>query len=172
MKVLLILLAAMLMSACAPLAMNGDAAPHGDMPAPEADTLTVHNPMSRPSPMMAGNGAAYMTILNGFEGDVQLVSAESEASAVVELHETVDDNGIMRMQPRPEGFTVPAGGMVELKPGGKHVMLIDLVAPLEPGNQVEITLNFDNGESMTVTVPVTEMSGEMPMGMENEESSE
>lgn len=169
--IVLALLAAALISACTPLTTDGMTG-HSEMPAPEADTLTVRNPMSRPSPMAAGNGAAYMTILNGFESDVQLVSAESEASNVVELHETIDDNGVMRMQPRPEGFSVPAGGMVELKPGGKHVMLIDLVEPLEPGNQIEITLNFDNGESITVTVPVTEMSGEMPMNMDQEESSE
>jgi copper(I)-binding protein len=167
-----VLMAAALISACAPLGMNSDMGGSSEMPVPEPDTILVQNPMSRPSPMTAGNGAAYMTILNGFGSDVQLVSAESEASNVVELHETVDDNGVMRMQPRPEGFTVPAGGMVELKPGGKHVMLIDLVEPLEPGKQLEITLNFDNGESLTVTVPVTEMSGEMPMNMEHEESSE
>lgn len=171
-SILLVVAAAILLSACAPLSMDGDMGDHGDMPAPEPDTILVHNPMSRPSPMMAGNGAAYMTILNGFDADVQLVSAESEAADVVELHETMEDDGVMRMVPQPGGFNVPAGGSVELKPGGKHVMLIGLVDPLEPGEQIEITLNFDNGESTVVTVPVTEMSGEMPMNMEHGEDSE
>lgn len=149
-------------------AMSTEMAAEDAMPAPEPGQLSVVNPMARPSPMMAGNGAAYMTILNGLASDVQLVSAESAVSEVVELHETVDDNGVMRMIPHPEGFTVPAGEGIQLQPGGKHVMLINLVDPLEPGDQVEITLNFDNGESATVTVPVMEMSGEMPMNMDGE----
>ncbi len=136
------------------------------MMTPIAGELTIMNPVSRPSPMAAGNGAVYMTILNGLDTDVQLVSVESPASEVAELHETVDDNGVMRMMPRPDGFVVPAGGSVELKPGGKHVMLIRLVEALEPGAEIELTLNFDSGKSMAVLVPVTEMDGEMPMEMD------
>ena len=83
----------------------------------------------------------------------------------MELHETIDDNGVMRMVPQPDGFSIPAGGSVELMPGGKHVMLIGLINPLETGGEIEITLNFDNGESMTTVVPVVEMDG-MPMNME------
>ena len=94
-------------------------------------------------------------------------SAATDAADVVELHETVDDNGVMRMIPQPDGFTVPAGGSVELKPGGKHVMMIGLAKPLETGDEFELTLNFDNGESMTLTVPVADMSGEMPMNMDH-----
>jgi copper(I)-binding protein len=135
------------------------------MPEPVPDEITIMDARSRPSPMAAGNGAAYMLVLNGLTEDVQLVSASSPAAGVVELHETIDDNGVMRMVPQPDGFTVPAGGAVELKPGGKHVMLIDLVAPLETGGEIELTLNFDNGQSFTLTVPVVQMDG-MPMNME------
>ena len=52
----------------------------------------------------------------------------------------------------------------ELKPGGKHIMLIGLAQPLNPGDSFEVTINFDNGESMTMTVPVVEMTMTMPMG--------
>ena len=140
-----------------------------EMPAmaPEPGKITVMDARSRPSPMAGGNGAAYLVVLNGLDTDVQLTGAATAAADVVELHETVEDNGVMRMIPQPDGFTVPAGGSVELKPGGKHVMMIGLAKPLETGDEFELTLNFDNGESMTLTVPVADMSGEMPMNMDH-----
>ncbi len=166
------LILALLLSACSampPMAggemdqeMDDDMA---SMVEPTPGEITIVDPRSRPSPMAAGNGAAYMLLLNGLEEAVQLVSAESAAAEVVELHETIDDNGVMRMVPQPDGFSIPAGGSVELMPGGKHVMLIGLINPLETGGEIEITLNFDNGESMTTVVPVVEMDG-MPMNME------
>jgi copper(I)-binding protein len=168
------LLATLLLSACTampPMTGDMDASMENkmddmaEMVEPVPGEITILNQRSRPSPMAAGNGAAYMLILNGLEEDVQVVSATSPAAAVVELHETIDDNGVMRMVPQPEGFAVPAGGSVELMPGGKHVMLIDLVDPLETGEEIEITLNFNNGESIDLTVPVVQMDG-MPMNME------
>jgi len=133
---------------------------------PEPGKITVMNVRARPSPMAAGNGAVFMMVLNGLDEDVQFISAESSASEVVELHETVNDEGVMRMVHQPEGYPIEAGGSVELKPGGKHVMLINLVEQLETGNEIELTINFSNGESQTLTVPVVDMQGEMPMDME------
>lgn len=125
------------------------------------DAVRVENPMSRPSPLVAGTGAAYMTIINPTDAADRLVSASSPAAKVGELHETVNDGGVMRMIPQPDGFEIPAKGMVELKPGGKHVMLIDLVAPLEIGQEIQITLTFEQAGEMILTVPVMDMA-EMP----------
>lgn len=147
------------------------AAPAMSAPAPQpvAGQLTVQDAMARPAPLVGGNGAIYLTLLNGLDGDVQLQSASSPAANVVELHETMDDNGVMRMIYRPEGFAIPAGGSLELKPGGKHVMLIDLVQPLAVGDTVEVSLSFDNGETTTLSVPVVDMvaamGAAMPMDM-------
>ncbi|MCB9139060.1 MAG: copper chaperone PCu(A)C [Caldilineaceae bacterium] len=146
-------------------AMSDNMDMSGEMVEPTPGEITIVNVRARPAPMAGGTGAVYMTVLNGLEEDVQFVSAESPAANVVELHETVNDNGVMRMVPQPDGYPIPAGGSVELMPGGKHIMLIDLVAPLATGSEIELTLNFDNGESMTVTVPVVEMDG-MPMNMD------
>lgn len=132
---------------------------------PEPGKITIVDARARPSPMSAANGAAYMVVLNGLETDVQLLSAASDVSEVVETHETVDDNGVMRMIPMPDGYPIPAGGVLELKPGGKHIMFINLINPLETGQEFDLTLNFDNGDAMTITVPVVEMDG-MPMNME------
>lgn len=148
------------LAACAPIAPASPAEP--PMPQPEPGALTVTGQMARPSPMMQGNGAAYMTVLNGLDSPVQLASAASSAAETVELHETVDDAGVMRMVPQPDGFEIPAGGSVELKPGGKHIMLIGLVQPLEPGQEIEVTLNFVGADPITVSVPVVEMDA-VPM---------
>ncbi len=160
----MLLLSLLLLSACqmvAPMADEGEM-----MMEPEPGKITVMNVRARPSPMAEGNGAVFMLVLNGLDEDVQFISAESPASEVVELHETVNDEGVMRMVHQPEGYPIAAGGSVELKPGGKHVMLINLVEQLETGNEIELTISFSNGESQTLTVPVVDMTGEMPMDME------
>ena len=144
-----------------PMAAPATSAP---LPQPEAGKLTVVDVRARPAPLAGGNGAVYMTVLNGLDAPVRLVSAASAAADVVETHETVEDQGVMKMIMRPDGYAIPAGEALELKPGGKHIMLIGLAQPLNPGDSFEVTINFDNGESMTMTVPVVEMTMTMPMG--------
>ena len=165
-----LLLATIILIGCAAPPAGVTMASPTPVPAPVPGQLTVVDAKARPAPLAGGTGAVYLTVLNGLAEDVQLQSASSPASKVVELHETIDENGVMRMIPHPEGFTVPAGGSVELKPGGKHVMLIELVQPLNPGDSVELALAFGTGETITLTVPVVElaggMAGEMPMDMQ------
>lgn len=119
-------------------------------------SLSVKDPFARPSPSAGGNGGAFLTIVNNTQTPDRLVSAQSPAAMMVELHETIDDNGVMRMQPQPQGFEIPAGGSVELKPGGKHVMLMGLTAPLKVGDKIEITLNFEKAGAIKIQVPVRE----------------
>ncbi|MEI2726749.1 MAG: copper chaperone PCu(A)C [Verrucomicrobiota bacterium] len=134
------------------------------LPQPEAGKLTVVDVRARPAPLAGGNGAVYMTVLNGLDTPVRLVSAASAAADVVETHETMEEQGVMKMVMMPDGFEIPAGAALELKPGGKHIMLIGLAQPLNPGDSFEVTINFDNGETMTLTAPVVEMTMAMPMG--------
>jgi len=143
---------------------SGDSAAMAPAPQPEAGKLTVVDVRARPAPLTGGNGAAYMTVLNGLDAPVRLVSAASAAAEFVETHETVEEQGVMKMIMLPDGYEIPAGAALELRPGGKHIMLIGLAQPLNPGDSFELTLNFDNGESMTLTVPVVEMTMTMPMG--------
>ena len=124
---------------------------------PIAGGIVVKDAMSRPSPMAANTGAAFMIIANNGQTPDRLLSAGSTAAKTVELHETVMADGVMKMEPRPEGFEIPAGGTLELKTGGKHIMLIDLVAPLEVDKTIEITLTFEKAGQMKVTVPVKPM---------------
>lgn len=110
---------------------------------------------------MATMTGAFMTVLNDTDADVSLVSATSPGVPKVEIHEVVVLDGKNVMQPKAGGIPVPAGGFATLKPGGDHVMLMDLTAPLKVGDEVAITLTFDNGETVDVKAPVKEFTEEM-----------
>ncbi|MEX2626607.1 MAG: copper chaperone PCu(A)C, partial [Ilumatobacteraceae bacterium] len=70
----------------------------------------------------------------------------------IELHDTeIDDDGVMRMEHRPDGFVVPAGGELVLEPGGAHVMLLDVdPADLSRLEETELTFEIDAGELVVV----------------------
>jgi len=121
-------------------------------PAP-ANTITVVAPYVPLMPPGIRVGAAYLTLKNGGDRDVQLVAASCPSAAAAELHNHIDDNGVMRMR-RVKEILVPAKGEVQLKPGGYHMMLIDLKAPLKAGDKLAITLIFADGSNKTIEVPV------------------
>ena len=152
--------ATMLLAACMPVS-----APAGQMemalPTPEAGKVTVVEVRARATAPEAPAGAAFLLVLNGTDAPVQLLSAEADVSMMVELHESIEEDGVMKMIPHPEGFTVPAGGVLELKPGGKHVMFMGLNAPLVEGESFPLTLNFDTAEPVTVEVPIMQITSEM-----------
>jgi copper(I)-binding protein len=99
------------------------------------------------------NGAVYVTIRNGGAAPDALVSARTDAARTVELHETVNEGGVMKMRPLPK-FEVVAGGAVEMKPGGHHLMLLGLTRDLHPGDTVSVTLTFEKAGAMTIEAPV------------------
>ena len=83
-----------------------------------------------------------------------LVSVSSPAADAVELHESMmGDDGSMGMRPIDE-LAIPAGGSVELKPGGAHLMLIGLKSPLAAGRTVQLRLTFKSGAAVDVTAEV------------------
>lgn len=155
-----LVLVTLLTGACT-MPMGGDVAA---APEPVPGQITVANPRARSSPMVEGNGAAYMVVLNGTDAPVRLAGASSAVASAVEMHETVMEEGIMKMIPRLDGFEIAAGGSVELMPGGKHVMLIGLTTPLETGKPFSLTLTFDNGTTLELSVPVVDMTGAGSMG--------
>jgi len=117
------------------------------------DALRVENPVARPSG--AGqNSAVYFTVVNPTGSDDRLVSVTGDVAAAIELHETLNDNGVMRMTPHPEGFVVPSGSVLDLKPGGKHVMLLNLRQEARLGQEIVLILTFAEAGEMQVTFPV------------------
>jgi copper(I)-binding protein len=162
---------ALLLGAC-----GSDSSDSSETSAATAEAgITVEGAWARTSPMMASAGAAYMTLTSSVDDRLSGVAVDAGIAATVELHETVMAGGMaggmtgdtagdtagsmpvtteptMMMQP-VEGIDLPAGTAVELKPGGYHIMLLDLVAPLEMGQTFTITLTFEQAGS--VEVPVT-----------------
>ena len=101
--------------------------------------------------------------------NARLVEAKSPVAGVVEIHEMAMENDVMRMRQVP-GVDLAAGRTLELKPGGYHVMLMDLKQPLKAGEQVPITLVFEDAAQKRFTqeikAPVTALGGgNAPMPM-------
>ena len=120
--------------------------------------LYIRDAWSRESMMVDLAGAAYMTIHNNTDDDDALISVSSPAAGVTEIHESsMDEDGAMAMM-HVEEIPIPAHADTELKPGGFHVMLIDLVEPLAEGDDVELTLEFAVADPQTVIVPVHGMA--------------
>lgn len=99
------------------------------------------------------NTAAYMTIRTTDGKPDRLLRAESPVAGKVELHTHIIENGIARMREVP-AIDVPAGAAAELKPGGLHVMLLGVKGTLEDGKSAPLTLTFERGGTITLTVPV------------------
>ena len=98
-----------------------------------------------------GGTGAFMTIVSKDGG--KLVGAASAVAGVVELHEMAMENNVMKMRAIP-ALDLPAGREVELKPGGYHVMLLDLKRPLKVGEKVQIELRLETRDGKQVTQPV------------------
>lgn len=126
-------------------------------PAPTGDALRVE--AGRAVVFPGGTGAAYFEILNPTAEDDALLAVATAVARAAEVHETLDDGGVLRMRAFPEGLPVPAHTTVVLEPGGKHVMLLALERELEPGEEIELELTFERAGALRVTVPVREGAG-------------
>jgi periplasmic copper chaperone A len=145
--------------------MVGDV--HAGQIGPGEHTIQIENAWARRAPAMTqegsgsqsgsmamlGNGAVYVTVSNrGSEPDA-LVSATTDVASIVELHETMHMAGKMVMQPLPK-IDVPAGGKLEMKPGGYHLMLLGLKRDLKLGDTVTVALQFERAGEMRIQAPV------------------
>lgn len=101
-----------------------------------------------------GTGAVFMRLVNDAPDADRLLGAETEVAGVVEIHETVLDGEVMKMQMLPAGLEIPAGGEVLLRPGSYHVMLIGVHRDLTPGERFSIDLQFEKAGTVTVEVEV------------------
>jgi periplasmic copper chaperone A len=127
----------------------------GCQAAPTAPRIETSGAWGRPSPMMDKAGAVYVVIENKGNAADRLIGASSPAAKTVEVHESYMDNGMMKMRPIA-GLDVPAGGKVELKPGSYHIMLIDLVAPLQTGATIAVTLKYEKSGEVAVNAEIRE----------------
>lgn len=115
--------------------------------------LTIVDAWARASAGRIRSGAAYLTIANTKVEPDRLLSVATPAAARAELHATVKDGEIMRM--RPVGaIAVEPGSRIELRPGGLHLMLLDLTKPLVEGERFPLTLTFEKAGAITTEIVV------------------
>ena len=159
------------------LAACGDDDESADTAASASASIAVTDAWARTSPMVAMAGALYLTIANTGGLDDALIGASVDPSVagIAEMHETVavaaDDStsmttaegmpaatagsGETMMEMRPvDRIVAPANGSVALEPGGYHIMLMDLAAPLAAGGTGDVTLTFESSGDMEVTADV------------------
>ncbi|MBX9705404.1 MAG: copper chaperone PCu(A)C [Gammaproteobacteria bacterium] len=119
-----------------------------------SQVVKVSNAYVRAMPPSQRTTASYMTLVNQGKEDHQLIAAISPAALQVQLHKTVSQNGVMTMIAQPT-IDLPAGQTFNFSPGGYHIMLISLTAPLTVGEKIPVYLIFNDGSHEQVTVPVT-----------------
>jgi copper(I)-binding protein len=131
--------------------------------APALAQVTVTDAWVRGTvPGQKGTGA-YMQLTSA--ADMTLIGVASPAAKVAEIHEMAQDGNMMRMRAVAQ-LALPAGKAVALKPGGYHVMLMDLAHPLKEGDVVPVTLTFADkaGKKVTqeINAPVLGLTAAMP----------
>jgi periplasmic copper chaperone A len=117
--------------------------------------LKLENPQARatvPAQKMSGG---FLKIENKGGAD-KLISASSSVSKTMELHTMVMDGNVMKMR-EVKGIDVPANGSVELKPGGLHLMFMDLNEQLKPGSTFKVKLKFEKAGEVEVPFQVMDM---------------
>jgi copper(I)-binding protein len=119
----------------------------------KSETLSISHPWSRATAPNQKVGAVFMEIKtrNG-EAD-RLVGGSSPDAEKVEIHNHIMDSGVMRMR-RIDGVDIPAEGSVELAPGGFHVMLLGLKAPLLEETVIPLTLIFEKAGAVEIEAVV------------------
>lgn len=116
-----------------------------------AGSLTIRNSYIPAAPPVVKVMAAYMQISNTSDKPVTVSAIKSDVFGHIEIHETTEKNGMMSMQLIPT-LVIAAGKTIELKPGGKHLMLFRRTKNLSTGDKVVITLETSAGSVKTTAV--------------------
>jgi len=120
--------------------------------------MQIEKPWVRATAPGARVAAGYMVIRNAGTAADRLVSASSPAAAKVELHVHINDNGVMKMREVP-AYEVPAKGSFELKPGGAHLMFMDIRRPFKEGEQLPVRLKFEKAGEVDAEFHVGRLGG-------------
>lgn len=123
-----------------------------------AGRLEIRDAWAAPTPGGVNVSAGYFTIVNGAGEADRLVSLSSPRAARVEVHEMAMDGDVMQMRP-VEAVEIAAGAELALAPGGKHLMFFEVTAPFAEGEDIPITLTFENAGAMDVSLPVRRPTG-------------
>lgn len=118
--------------------------------------VTVSEPWVRATVPAQKVTGAFMQLKSA--QDARLIGASSPVAGMVEVHEMAMDKDVMRMRKLANGLDLPAGKIVELKPGGYHVMLMDLKQQVKAGDTIPVTLVFEDKNKKQTSVEVAAMA--------------
>jgi periplasmic copper chaperone A len=124
--------------------------------------LKIAHPWARATPPAAKVGGGYLGIENTASIPDRLLGAATEAAARIEIHESSLADGIMRMREKTDGVVIPPREKVEFKPGGLHLMLVDLKAPLKQGDKVNAMLTFERAGTVAIELQVQAVGAPQP----------
>ncbi len=125
-------------------------------------SIHIAQPWARATPKSAAAGVAYLTITNNGNAADRVSCVSSDDSAQCQIHTMTMDNGVMKMRPVEGGLEIAPGQTITLKPGGLHVMLVDLKHPLEAGKAAEATFQFEKAGTVKVAFPVLALGAPAP----------
>jgi copper(I)-binding protein len=117
-------------------------------------SLEIGHPWARATPPTAPTGGAFLTVTNKGTTPDRLVSVASPAAGTVQVHEMKMEGNVMRMREHEGGLEIAPGATVTLAPGGLHIMMMGLKAPLKQGEKVPLTLVFEKAGSIDVELAV------------------
>jgi copper(I)-binding protein len=124
--------------------------------APALAQVQIDHPWARATPPGAKTAAGYMLIRNPSASPERLVGAKSPGAARVETHVHIKEGDVFRMR-QVQGFDIPAKGSLELKPGGAHLMFVDIRQPFKEGEKVPVTLEFEKAGAVSLELEVAPM---------------
>src|ERR1700676_3892464 len=134
----------------------------------KAGDLVITQAWSRATPGGAKIAGGYLTIENKGAAPDRLIGGSAEVSDKIQVHEMAVNNGVMTMRRLDQGLTMDPGKMIKLAPGGYHLMLMDLKAPLKQGDKVPVTLEFEKAGKVKLSLDVQGVGAQAPAGAANE----
>lgn len=129
-----------------------------------ADGISAIDPHVRMVPPGQPTTGAFFVLKNADDKDHKMIKVESTVAKITEMHTHVSEGGMMKMRPVKD-IEIKAKSETALKPGGFHVMLIDLKQPLKEGDNVALKLTFEDNSSKEITAPVRKIQVPMSMPM-------
>ena len=130
----------------------------------KAGDLVITQAWSRATPGGAKIAGGYLTIENKGSAPDRLIKGAADISSKIEVHEMAMNNGVMTMRELDKGLAIEPGKTVKLAPGGYHLMLMDLKAPLKQGDKVPVTLEFEKAGKVTLSLDVQGVGAQAPGG--------
>ena len=125
--------------------------------------LKIEQPWTRATPAGAKVGGGYMTITNSGTEPDRLIGGTLPQAGRFEIHEMKMEGGMMQMREVKGGLEIKPGQKVELKPGGYHVMLMDLRAPFKQGERLKGQLRFEKAGTVDVEFRIESLGAGGPM---------